>query len=196
MATRRNSILSSKKSQIIVAILLVSLIVAARLLPSPPNFTPVAAVGLFAGVYIRAKWAIWLPIAGMMLSDLFLPGYAVRGRLIVYSAFFLTGIIGRLISRRDFFNKDGKAGVKIARGVFGTLSAATLFFLITNNIFLYTPAIYPMNFGGMMQSYTMGLPFFRFQLMGDLFYSGILFGSVELARVLIAKKSLLVKSRH
>jgi len=195
MEVQRNSILDSKLSQIIVTILLISLIVVARLLPSPPNFAPVAAVGLFAGVYIRAKWAIWIPIAGMMLSDLFLPGYAARGRLIVYGAFFLTGIIGRLISRRDFFNKKGKAGAKVLRGVFGTLSAAILFFLITNNIFLYTPAMYTMDFSGMMQSYTMGLPFFRYQLMGDLLYSGVLFGSFEFAKVLIAKKSETVKLR-
>lgn len=190
MATRRNSVLESDTKQLVVAALLVGLIFVGRLFPHMPNFTPVAAVGLFAGVYLRKGWAMWLPIAGMVLSDLFLDGYSWRGRVIVYGAFFLTGIIGRLISRHDFFNKEGKVGSKIVRGIFGTLSAAILFFLITNNIFLYTPAMYSMDFSGMMQSYMMGLPFFRYQILGDLIYSGALFGVYEVTKVLVSRKVL------
>jgi hypothetical protein len=42
-----------------------------------------------------------------------------------------------------------------------------------------------MNFGGMIESYVMGLPFFRSQIIGDVMYSGALFGAYELAKMFV-----------
>ena len=46
--------------------------VAGRFFPHLPNFTPVGALALFAGVYIapKTKWALCLPLAVLFLSDL------------------------------------------------------------------------------------------------------------------------------
>jgi hypothetical protein len=65
----------------------------------------------------------------------------------------------------------------------GSLLGAVLIFLITNNVFLYTPALYSHDFAGMMSSYVAGLPFFRSQILGDLFYCGVLFGVCEVAKI-------------
>ena len=44
-----------------------------RLMPHPPNFTPIIAMGLFGGAYLKDKrWALMLPVVGMLLADLFL----------------------------------------------------------------------------------------------------------------------------
>lgn len=185
------NLLADTRAQIVVAILLVALIFAARILPHAANFTPVAAVGLFAGVYLRRSWALFVPLAGLILSDLVLGGYGVRGMAVVYGAFALTFVVGRLISRKNFF-AGRKIGAKIARGVAGTLFASILFFLITNNIFLYTPSLYPMDFAGMIQSYAAGVPFFRAQILGDAIYSFSLFGAYEVAKIVAAS---FIKSR-
>jgi len=161
--------------------------VAARLLPHAPNFTPVAAVGLFAGVYFRKSWASLLPLLGMLLSDFFIGGYGVRGMMVVYGSFALTFLIGKIIARGDLFASRGRFGAKTVRILGGAVASAVLFFLITNNVFLYTPALYPHDFSGLMASYVAGLPFFRWQILGDLFYSGMLFGVYELAKVWAAK---------
>jgi hypothetical protein len=191
MATRRDSVglFHSTPAQIIVGVLLITLIVAARLLPHAPNFTQVAAVGLFAGVYFKKSWAPLLPLAGLLISDFFIGGYGMRGMAIVYGSFVLTFLIGKIMARGGLFRKSGRLGTKSARIVGGSLIGAVLFFLITNNIFLYTPAFYPYDFAGMMASYVAGLPFFRWQIMGDLFYSGVLFGAYELAIIWAARYS-------
>ncbi len=185
MATRRDSVelLHSTQAQIIVGLLLVALIVAARLLPHAANFTPVAAVGLFAGVYLKKPWAPLLPLAGLLISDMFIGGYGMRGMIVVYGAFALTFVIGKLMARGKLFSGDGKLGAKFARVFGGAILGTVLFFLITNNVFLYTPALYAHNFTGMMASYIAGIPFARWQIMGDLIYSGALFGVYEVVRI-------------
>jgi hypothetical protein len=190
MASRRDSVnlFHSTKVQIVVGFLLVALIVAARLAPHAPNFTPVAAVGLFAGVYFSKGWAPLLPLAGLLISDLFIGGYGVRGMVVVYGAFGLTFLLGKLIKRGGLFNRTGRFGAKSFRLFGGAMSAAALFFLITNNVFLYTPALYTHDFTGMTASYIAGLPFLRWQILGDLVYSSILFGAYELARAWSGRK--------
>ena len=187
MATRTDSVelFRSNVAQIVVALLLVALIVAGRLLPHAANFTPVAAVGLFAGVYFRKIWAPLLPLAGLLISDLFIGGYGVRGMVVVYGSFALTFLIGKVMARGGLFAKRGRFGSKFVRILGGSIVGAVLFFLITNNVFLYTPALYSHDFAGMMASYVAGLPFFRSQIMGDLFYSGVLFGICEVVKILV-----------
>lgn len=180
----------STRAQIIVSGMLIALIVVARLAPHAANFTPVAAVGLFAGVYLRKSWALLIPLAGLVISDFFLDGYSWKGRAIVYGAFLLMIAIGRIISQKGkLFSESGKFGQKFLRVIAGSLLGAVLFFIITNNIFLYTPSFYQMNFSGMIESYVAGLPFFRSQLLGDLMYSGLLFGIYEFARIFANKSS-------
>ena len=44
-----------------------------RLMPHPPNFTPIIAMGLFGGAYLKDKrWALLLPVGAMLLADVFL----------------------------------------------------------------------------------------------------------------------------
>jgi hypothetical protein len=60
--------------------------------------------------------------------------------------------------------------------------------LITNFAFLYPESLiadqiigtYPHNLSGIMSSYAAGLPFLKNQILGDLFYSGVLFGGFTL----------------
>jgi hypothetical protein len=186
----RVDLLRSTRSQVLIAVLLVALIFAARLLPHAANFTPVAAVGLFAGVYLRSRWAPLIPLAGLFLSDIFIGGYGMRGMTVVYGAFLITFFIGKLMARGGAFAGMGKFVRKFARLFAGTILGAVLFFIITNNVFLYTPALYTHDFAGMMASYVAGIPFFRSQIMGDLFYSGLLFGAYEIARVWSARWTL------
>jgi hypothetical protein len=180
----RKSLLESRKAQVSVAILLVALIVVARLLPHAANFTPVAAVGIFAGVFLRGKFAPCVIFAGMLISDFFIGGYGVRGMAIVYGAFGLTFLIGKLIACGGMFLESGRFGAKFTRVFGAAILSSVAFFLITNNIFLYTPSFYPMNFAGMMASYAAGVPFFLSQILGDLVYSGAIFGAYETAQVL------------
>jgi len=54
-------------------LLAVMIVLAAlsRLLPHPPNFSPVEAMALFGGAYFASRaWAIVVPLVALLLSDI------------------------------------------------------------------------------------------------------------------------------
>jgi hypothetical protein len=78
--------------------------------------------------------------------------------------------------------------VNPVRVVLASVASSLIFFLITNFAFLYPEAAiadpnlgnYPHNFSGIFASYTAGIPFLKNQILGDLFFSGVLFGGFAL----------------
>jgi hypothetical protein len=59
------------KLRTLLLIGMVFLAALARLLPHPPNFTPVAAMALFGAAHFRSRWLTFLvPLTAMFLSDL------------------------------------------------------------------------------------------------------------------------------
>ena len=78
-------------NKLIIPIIII-LAAVSRLLPHPPNFTPIIAIGLFGGAYIKNRsLAIFIPISAMLIADLFLGYhstiYWVYGSLFVISMF-------------------------------------------------------------------------------------------------------------
>jgi hypothetical protein len=153
-----------------LAYALVGLGAVLRLMPHLPNFTPIAAIALFGGVYLKRGHALLLPVAALFISDLFIGFDSWRGRTVVYGSFMLVGLIGLLIRKRK----------SLAIVVGGSLAGSLVFYLITNFAFLYPQTMYPHTLQGVMQSYINALPFFRYSLLGDLIYTGLLFGAYEL----------------
>ncbi len=154
-------------------LILTAIVVAAvfRLIPHWPNFTPVAAMALFGGAYIPKKWlAFMIPIAAMLLSDLFLGFHSYL--LAVYGSFMLTVALGILISKRPGFLQVTGA----------SLLSSLLFFLITNFVMWAGNPNFSQDYQGLMQCYTVAIPFFHNGILGDLFYNGLLFGGFYFAR--------------
>ena len=148
---------------------LVAFGVAGRLLPHAWNFTPVIAVTLVAGHYLGRKHAVWIPLAVMFASDLWLGFYDVRLQLVVYLSLGLVGLASGLIGKQ----------VSGLRTLAVSSSASLFFFLTTNWAVWQFSAWYPKTAAGLFGCYTAGLPFFRNSLMGDVFYTAVLFLSVE-----------------
>jgi len=61
------------------------------------------------------------------------------------------------------------------------LSSTAIFFLISNMGCWYANPAYPQNFTGLMACYAAGIPFVKATFIGDLFYSGVLFGTFMFA---------------
>lgn len=151
------------------ALLLILLGVSTRLLPHPANFTPIAAIALFAGIYLPKKYALIVPMVAMFISDIVLGFYLWPVMVSVYFTFAITSILGLAIQKHK----------KAANILGGTLLASILFFLITNWAVWAFGTMYAHNFNGLIQSYIMALPFFKNTLLGDLFYTAVLVGSME-----------------
>lgn len=152
--------------------------VVLRLVPHIPNFAPITAMALFGGVYLNKKYALLVPIAAMVISDFFL-GFNASTPM-VYTSFFISGFIGLWLKKH-----------KTVPGIAASsLVCSIIFYLLTNFNFWYATALYPKTFAGMIEAYTMAIPFFRNTILGDLFYTGVLFGSYEFALHYFKLKSL------
>src|SRR3989338_7429577 len=168
----------------LIPLLLIALGVSARLLPHPPNFAPIMAIALFCGIYLPKHWAILAPLAAMFLSDLMIGFYAWPIMLSVYMSFSLSGLVGVWIRQKTTPPKAGgpaQGGKNVRRIIGGTLLSSILFFLVTNWAVWAFGAMYPHTIGGLFESYTLAIPFFRNSLLGDFFYVGLMVGGYELA---------------
>ena len=142
-----------------------------RLVPHWPNFTPIAAMALFGGAYIKKKHlAFLLPFAALLLSDLFLGFH--KWMIAVYASFALVVGIGMLLRNH----------VKFGSVLLASLSASLLFFVVTNFAVWLGSPFYPQNMAGLLESYTLAVPFLNNGILGDLFYSAIFFGGFYLVQ--------------
>ncbi len=157
----------------IVAVSIILFGVLSRLLPHHPNFVPISALSLFAGAYLPKRF-VFLPLLALLISDYFI-GFYGTDMIYVYGSFGLIALVGLWLRARK------KPLFVIGSALFSSI----LFFLITNfGVWAPPNNWYPHNFAGLMQSYTMAIPFFRNTLLGDLGYTVLLFGGYELVRIL------------
>ena len=161
---------SNNSKQLFFAVVIILLAALTRFIPHPFNFTAIGAIALFSGANIsERKYAFLVPIFIMFLSDLLI-GFHFS-ILPVYACFTFTVWMGILIREKQNFKTIVSASVL----------ASLVFFLITNLPLWYMDLkLYPMTMDGTWSSYQMALPFFRNQIIGDLFYNGILFGAYYL----------------
>ncbi len=161
---------------------LILLAALSRVLPHPPNFSPVAAVALFAGAYFAArKWAFIVPLAALALSDVVLASmhgglyaswFGGTGIWLVYGCIALTTAMGLGLRGR----------VNGARVLGYSLAGSVLFFLVTNFGAWIGSPMYPQTAGGLAAAYIAGVPFFQWTVLSTLFYSALLFGGFALLR--------------
>jgi hypothetical protein len=137
----------------------------ARLVPHPWNFTPLMAIGLFAGSHARkVSTGVLATLFALALSDAVMGFYP--GFWWVYGAALIPVLIGRLIRTRS------GAGAIAAAALASSLS----FFLITNFMVWAADRLYPLTLGGLSECYLAGIPFYRNQVLGDAFYTVAIFG--------------------
>jgi hypothetical protein len=155
---------------------IILLAVAARLIPHAPNFAPIGGLALFSGSSFKKKIALIIPLSAMFISDIFLGFHKTVPY--VYVSFIIIAMIGSLIKNNKWQSI-----------ILASLASSVLFFLITNFGVWATGAMsYPRNFGGLMQSYAMGLPFFRNTIISDLFYSFSFFYGYKFLSNFVFKK--------
>jgi hypothetical protein len=149
---------------------------ALRLVPHPPNFSPIDAMALFSGAYLgRRGIAFVAPLAALLLSDLVLGFY--HGVATVYATVALIVVIGWWLSSKRTPLRIGIAAI----------ASSVTFFVITNFGMWLFSGFYPVTYAGLLACYTAAIPFFQNTVAGDLFYSVLLFGGFALAQHLLPK---------
>lgn len=169
----------------ILLILIISLVaLAARFIPHVPNFSPLASVLLFTGVYGKSKKYIILPLIALFISDLFLGFYKLEIMLAVYLSLTLAAIIGMWLKK----NKN------ILNTASAILASALLFFLVTNFAVWYFGTWYSHDLSGLMLCYSLAVPFFKSTLTANIVYSSILFGVYEFVAYFIKEKNIVTNN--
>ena len=157
------------KPRLMLIVSMIAAAAAARLIPHPPNMTPVFAMALFGGATLTDKrFAFVVPLAAMFLSDILLGFH--NEMLAVYGAFVLIVCLGLWLQRR--MTAPTIAGAAIATSL--------IFFIVSDFGIWLTGDMYPRNLAGLVACYTAALPFLRNQIAGDLLYTAVLFGGFAL----------------
>jgi hypothetical protein len=152
---------------------LIAIDVAARLLPHAPGFLPVAASGFFAARMLRiAPLAIVVPVLGMILSDVALPGEDWRIQAVGFAAIAIPALAG-IATRRWPGILPAVATVAVS---------SFLFWLLSNGAVWVFSGMYPFNLSGLAQCYVAAVPFLEKTVMGDLLWTGVLFGGAWLVQ--------------
>ena len=142
---------------------IIILAVLSRLVPHPPNFAPITGISLFSSKKINNKLlGVFLPIIPLFISDLFIGISFIN--IFVYLSFIIIHFLGSISPKID------------VKTVF---LSSVIFFILTNLGVWYLG--YPKNIEGLITCFTLAVPFFVNTILGDLFYSFILFRSYKAA---------------
>jgi hypothetical protein len=161
--------MTSNHARLIALISAIAGAAALRLVPHPPNFSPIDAMALFSGAYLGRRWvAFAAPMAALLLSDIVLGFYP--GMWVQYLAVILVVLIGWAALKR----------VSVLRVGAATIASSLLFFAVTNFGTWALSGMYPQTMAGLAACYVAAIPFFQNTLAGDLFYSVLLFGGFAL----------------
>lgn len=172
-----------------LAYLFIVIAVAVRLLPHPWHLTPIGAALLFFGA--KRPVREWIaPLVLLASTDVYLTrvhyGMRVGVDHVVTWAWYVAAMsIGYMLVRK----------VDPLRVVGASLASASSFFLVSNFATWLFQDMYAKTFGGLVQCYTMAIPFFRGTFASDLIYTPVLF-SVPYALSLIERKNAEVRVRQ
>ena len=167
--------------------------------PDLSNFSPIMALAFCSGVYFR-KRSLWIvPVAALLLSDLYIDhwyaqvyhyDWSVRDAAIRILCFAAGLGFGLAVSgHRSWLN--------LASGLLGS---SILFYLGTNTAAWSVDAAYAHTFAGWWQAMTVGHPqypptlfFFRNTLLSDVFFTGAFALAMEYRALKSGETSLLSK---
>ena len=149
----------------ILPIGLILILALARLIPHPPNFTPIIAVAIVSGYFFKnLNFSLIILLIAMLISDLFIGFY--ENVFFVYASLLLITFIFHKISKKINF-----------KNLFVFSFAGSLIFFIISNFgvwILGSPGLdnlpYDKNLNGLIECYILAIPFF-----GNTFLSTVIF---------------------
>ena len=132
----------------------------ARLVPHPPNFTPILAFAIISPLLTKDRnLGMLLPVSAMFISDIFIGFHTYQ--FVVYAT----------ILSISFFTPMKKNYLNLS---FIAILSSVWFFVSTNFAVWLMWDYYPKNLEGIIACYTMAIPFFKNTLISTLFFTGLL----------------------
>ena len=177
-----------KKLNLQTGVLSIIILLAAftRIMPHPPNFSPMAAIGLFGAAHFAKKWqAFFIPLIGIWVSDLVINNYVYSSSssnfVWFYSGFYWQYMSYILIIFAGLFIFH--RGISLTKTFGGMMSSSGIFFLVSNFGVWTGGTMYPKNFGGLITCYAAGVPFIHNTIISDALFTTVLFGTYYLLQI-------------
>jgi hypothetical protein len=167
---------------IMLAYLFIVIAVAVRLLPHPWHLTPLGAALLFFGA--KRPVREWIaPMLLLLSADVYLTTVHYHMRVGVEQFITWMWYLAALGIGYGLVRK-----VDALRVVGASLLSACTFFLASNFAVWAFGTMYPRTLAGVVQCYTMAIPFFRGTFASDLIFTPVLF-SVPYVLSLMEKRN-------
>ena len=149
----------------IFPISLILILVFARLIPHPPNFTPIIAVAIVSGYFFKnINLSLLTLLFAMLISDLFIGFY--ENVIFVYASLLLITFAFHKINKKINF-----------KNLFIYGFAGSIVFFVISNFGVWalgSPGVYDVaydrNLSGLIECYILAIPFF-----GNTFLSTLIF---------------------
>ena len=168
----------------------------------PIGFAPQMAMAIFAGAIIKDKrWALLMPLLSMLLSDVIYQILYVNGLSTIkgfYSGIWSNYVLIAGLTCFGFLMKR----ITVLNVIGFSISGSVLFFILSNFSVWISGGGFgrPITFEGFLLCYQDALTFYRDYglikgfagnfIIGDLFFSAVLFGSYFLLKKPILKTSV------
>ncbi len=150
----------------IFPISLILILAFARLIPHPPNFTPIIAVAIISGYFFKnINLSLLTLLIAMLISDLFIGFY--ENVIFVYASLLLITFVFHKISNKINF---------INLFIYGF--AGSLIFFVVSNFGVWalgSPGVfnipYDKTLNGLIECYILAIPFFGNTFLSTLIFS-------------------------
>ena len=147
-----------------INISIVLILIFSRLIPHPPNFTPVIAVAVLSNYFFKNIYmSLSVLFISLFLSDLMIGLY--KNMLFVYFSIFVVSIIFFIYLR--FVNYKNL--------LFASFLGSLIFFFISNFGVWLLGNLYEKNLDGLLECYFLAIPFFKNTILSTIFYTFLTF---------------------
>ena len=144
----------------IFPISLILILAFARLIPHPPNFTPIIAVAIMSSYFFRnILLSCTVIIISMLLADIFIGFY--KNIFFVYLSLLLITYIFSHINRK----------IKLKNLFIFGLLGSIIFFILSNFGVWILSEMYEKNLNGLINCYLLAVPFFINTLLSTIIFS-------------------------
>ena len=151
-----------------------------RIIPHPPNFTPILASAIMAPVLIKDRWfGIAIPILAMFISDVVIGFYSYQ--FVIYSSILAIALVAPM--RKNY----ARLGIMAIGG-------SVWFFITTNFAEWIIWDYYPKTIEGLITCYTLALPFFKNTLISTCLFTALLTFSIKYLEIVNKKTSFFISN--
>ena len=136
----------------------VGLILLFRVIPHPPNFTPVIAMSFYLPLFF-GFWSIPFIILAFAITDYFIGFHSLL--IWTWSSLVIIGMLSK-------FSFGLKTRISLV------ITGSFMFFVVTNFGVWLTSSFYEQSLNGLLTCYIMGIPFYTNTLISTALFSGII----------------------